>query len=298
MMRAVTQSSIRSIAALLLAGCASYQHPVAPLGAEVRSEIGPLVLETATAKPVAPVAPPPTRNRGEAALKGAGGSVLVGLGAGAYTGDPFGLALLGALGILAAPFVAAGAAATAPVSTDVQQAGAQIRYAITRIQWERAFQDAASAAFARHGHPVADPPPADASRLKLTVEGPWLVLESYEALPSLTVHGELAKGETCLLDRRWRWNGKAGDFVDLGEDRARQYRTQMENGLGLLAEAVAADILVSGTPRKTDYEDEASAKRGAPPLPVRDPMKFQERVASWDSPEAPGQPRCSGFRDQ
>lgn len=286
------------MAAVVLAGCASYQYPVAPLSAEVRSGIGPLALETATAEPVAPAAPPPTRDRGAAALKGAGESVLVGLGAGTYMGDPFGLALMAALGIIAAPFVAAGAAATAPVNTDVQQAGAQIRYAITRIQWDRALQDAAAASFARHGHPVADPPPADASRLKLAIEGPWLVLESHTALPSLTVHGELAKGEACLLDRLWRWNGAAADFVDLGQDRARQYRTQMEKGLGLLAEAVAADILVSATPRPTAFEDEATARKGAQPLAVRDPMEFQEQVASWDNPGNPGRPRCSGFRDQ
>jgi hypothetical protein len=299
MMRSASRVITRSMTVLLLAGCSSSamrEHPVAPLDADARNAIGPLSVETAMVDPVAPAAPPPTRNRGAAALKGAGQSVLFGMAGGAQLNDAFGFILFSALGVVAAPFVAAGAAIAAPVSTEVQEADAGIRGAVSNIQWNLALKDAVAKALANQGRTVADAPTADASRLKLTVEGPWLVVESYTALPTLTVHGELAKRGACLMDRRWRWNGRSDDFVYLGEDRATPYRAQMEEGLAILAEAVVADILVSAEPRKIAYRDEDNAARGGLPLLVTRPMDFQKQVASWDKTdvEAAREPRCGG----
>jgi hypothetical protein len=296
-MCAITRNVTESLAALLLAGCASYEHPVAPLDATARSAVGPLSVETAMVAPVVPASPPPTHGRGIAALKGAGGSLLVGMAAGAETRDGFGFILGTALGVVAAPFVAVGAAIAAPATTDVQQSAGAIRAAITGIQWDRALNDAVEKALARQGRAIATPPPADASRLKLTVEGPWLVLDSYTAVPTLTVHGELARQGACLADRRWRWNGDADHFVDLGEDRAKDYRAQMEHGLAMLAEAAVADLLVSAAPRPTPYEDEAAAQRGGLPLLATNPMDFQEQIGAWDksAAEAAREPRCAGI---
>lgn len=308
MMRRPVRSVTRSVVVLLLAGCSSsaHEHPVAPpdveartavpsLDVEARSAVGPLHVETAMVDPVLPAAPPPTHDRGMAALKGAGASIVGGIGGGAMTGSPFGLVLGTALGVVAAPFVAAGFAIAAPVGTDVQEADAGIAGAITRIQWHMALKDAVAKASAKHGRPIAEAPAADADRLKLTVEGPWLVVESYAALPTLTVHGELARGGDCLMDRRWRWNGDSDDFVDLGEDRATGYRTQMEQGLALLAEAVVVDTLVSAEPRA--YRDGASAAPGGPPLLVTKPMDFQKQIGSWDKTgaEPEREPRCGGL---
>jgi hypothetical protein len=300
MMRAVTSVSM---AALLLAGCASApEYEIAPPDPADLAGTGPLFLETAMDEPVVPDAPPPTHDRGTAALKGAGMSALVGLQAGASTHDPFALVALTALGVAAAPFVALGAAIAAPVGTDVQDAAWAISSAVRRIQWDLALRDAVESELTEQGQaiaeaPIAEAPAAEAGRLKLTVEGPWLALDAYTAVPTLTVHGELARGDACPLDRRWRWNGDADHFVDLGEDQATAYRTQMEAGLKLLAEAVAADILGAGTPRKTAYRDEASAAAGGPPLVATDPLDHQKQIGSWDKTDAEDaeEPRCSGI---
>lgn len=282
MIRATTRNLAASIAALLLAGCASYQHPVAPLAAEARSAIGSLSVEMASANPVAPATPPPAPSRGEAALRGAGASLLGGMAAGAGTADPYGFILFTGLGIVAAPFVALGAAIAAPTDSSVPEAGAAIDAAITGIRWDAAFRDQVEKALAKQGRSIDVAPPADAGRLKLSIEGPWLVVDSYSAIPTLTVHGELVAGEACLIDRRWRWNGAADDYADLGEGPATAYRAQMKKGLAVLAEAVVADLLVSQKPRLTAYDAEAVAKMGGPPLLVAEPMEVQEQVGSWD----------------
>jgi hypothetical protein len=248
-------------------------------------------------EPSVPPAPPPTHDRGRAALEGAGMSVLVGMQGGAATRDGFGFLLFTALGIAAAPFVALGKAIAAPVGTDVQDAAREISGTITRVHWDRALRDAVEQALDKHAKPIVETPSADSSRLKLTVEGPWLVLDSYTAVPTLTVHGELARGEACLLDRRWRWNGDGDHFVDLGEDQAEDYRTQMEGALGLLADAIVSDILGTAPPRETAYRDETVLASGGRPLVATDPVHHQEQIGAWDKTavEAAREPRCGGI---
>ena len=279
-MRTTTRNVATSMAALLLAGCASYQHPVAPLDAQARSALGSLSVQMASAAPTAPATPPPAPDRGEVALRAAGASIMRGMSA---DGDPTSSGLLLLLGIALAPFFALGEAIAVPSDSGVPEAGAAIADAITGIRWDAAFRDQVEKALAKHGHPVEASPSPDASRLKLSIRGPWLVVDSYTAIPTLTVHGELVAGDACLIDRRWRWNGDADDYADLGEDRARAYRTQMEKGLAMLAEAVVADLLVSGKPRLTAYRSEAAVKPGGRPLLDSEPMDFQEQVGSWDT---------------
>lgn len=294
MMRAITRSLVPSLAILLLAGCATSQPPVVSPPPPAR-DLGPLYLEAAMSPAVVPPAPPPTRHRGSAAAAGAGASVLAGAEIGSSGGDGLSLIVGTALGILAAPFVAVAAASTAPVTNEMRVAGTELTRAITRIRWDLAFKDAVKAALAREGRAVADTPTAEASRLKLTVEGPWLAVQSDDGLPTLTIHGELMRGGDCLLDRRWRWNGDSDDFVDLGTDQARAYRTQMERGLGILADAVVADVFRSET--SAPGSEQAGVKKGGLPPVANNPMTFQEQVGSWEVSELDGR-RCSGFRDQ
>jgi hypothetical protein len=291
MMRAMTQRFTCLAAASLLAACA-YEHAVAPLDAEARAEIWPLSVETAP--PIHPSAPytPHSRGKGQAALAGAGGSVLVGTLGGA-SGGPLGMAFGAALGIALAPFVALGFAIAMPSNESLQEAGAEIAAALTETQWEAALKDAVEKSLAQHGHPVAQDPDADAGRLKLSLKGPWMVMDGFSGLPALAVHGELAKGEACLMDRHWRWNGTTDGFADLGDDQAEDYRAQMDDGLAALAEAVVSDLLASDQAHVTRYADEETFQRGGSPLVVTQPLEAQDQVGSWDNTS---DTRCEGLR--
>lgn len=291
MMRAMTQRFTCLAAASLLAACAPYERAAAPLDAKARTEVWPLSVEAASqrAAPSAPHSP----GKGRAALAGAGMSIAGGAFVGSGVG-PVGTVIGAGLGIALAPFVALGVALATPSSERLQEANAAIAAALTETRWDAALKEAVENAVAEHGQQVARGAVGAAGRLKLSLQEPWLVVDGFNGLPTLTVHGELAKGETCLMDRSWRWNGKSDRFVYLADYQAQDYRAQMEKGLATLAEAVVADLLALNQARATRYADKETFERGGLPLVVSQPFDARDQVGSWDDTK---DTRCSGLRE-
>jgi len=136
--------------------------------------------------------------------------------------------------------------------------------------------------------------------MDFALEGPWLVITNKGAIPTVTVHAVLHVGDACALDRRWRWNGGANDYVNLGRNDASPYRDAMGRAIELLASVIAWDLFQSTEPRMVAFRSEKSVLKGEPPLAVIDPLSHMGTIASWDTvaPNSFGREICQGFSTQ
>jgi len=291
---------------LALTGCAKddakYVHSVAPLSGDARAHLGRVALDVA-----APAHPPsvpavplvPALTVGEAA----GGAALASLPALALPagclGEPLCTIATGAVSVttylLLVPVLTITALAEgSPDREEVMHATDSIARVMGTAKWDALLRSELEAAV-RVDTPFTNDAMAR-SHLKLAMEGPFMVTDQFIALPTLTVHGELASGGTCLMDRRWRWNGDSDDFVDFGDDAGAAYRKAMERGVKQAAGAILMDILVATRPRKVAYWSEAAFKGGAAPRLAAVPMDYEDSIGSWDKTEAEAanEPRCQG----
>jgi hypothetical protein len=301
-LRTCTLGIIAAIAGL--AGCAQddarYLHPLPPLSGEARAELGPVALDVAA--PAAPAVPNvplvPEITLGEAA----GGAALASLPVLTLPvgclGEPLCTMAAGAVSvatyILAVPVLTTIALAGGPPDrADVMRTTDSITRVIQATEWDAILRRDVEAAMKKARHPVASA--ANASpRLQLTLEGPFLVTDQFIAMPTATIHGELAKDGSCLIDRRWRWNGDGDDFVDFGDHDGAAFRKAMEDGLKQLSTAIAEDLFAATKPRETAYLSKSAFDSGAGPRLVAVPMSYEDRIGSWDKTETIAEPRCAG----
>lgn len=292
-------SHIRAaIAVLVLAaapgfgGCATEDmRSVPPLDEAARAHLGPLLITLGPVQPSSSFGPLPTSGSGWGAA-GAAGYTVLGMTAAGASGGPLGLMVGGALGVVLSPFAAIAGAVMTPdvVQPETMTANTNIIAAIHGEDWAGKLQEALGAKLSSHGKSVsAGLDPATASRLALWIEGPWLALDGSDAIPTLTIHGELLIAHDCVLDRRWHWNGAGDDFDDLGEDNAKAFKIQIVSGISQLADAIVSDLFV-------DEADRAVAYEGADALPraVMNLDDYQNTIASWDKTEGESaqEPRC------
>ncbi len=297
-----------AVAAILMhSGCArdhpKYRHPVPSVNSEARAHLDPLGLEVAPASGPAgvPSLPPATglgtgEALGQAALAGlpilalpAGclGEVLCTIAVGAVSVSTY---------VVAVPVMTVMAVSMGPpTAEEVRVASEGVRSVLGSHDWDGILRRDVEAALRKAGGPaLADS--ASSSRLKLMIEGPWLVTDQFTALPTLTVHGELASDGVCVVDRRWRWNGDSDDFVDYGDDHGAPYRKELQKGIKLLGAAIVDDLFRAEKPRETAYSDVSAFKSGSMPRMATLPMEYQDTVGSWDkTAEAANEPRCSGL---
>ena len=264
-----------------LAGCAPYNHEVAPLDGVARDQIGEVTLEVARSQPIVAIDQP---------LSGKGRG---GFGAGVAPADPFGLAQGIAIGIVAAPIGAIVGATVTPTEEEAKAAHDAILAAIGATNLESQVPLAIESAMT--GRYVA--PGANPASLELRVVGPWLALSNEGAIPSLTVHAKLRTSEACLTNRHWRWNGDGQSYLELGTNDGQAYSAQIRDGIEALAEAIATDLFFATSPRIVAYRDKKSLERAETPLMVIEPGRYQNQIASWDDPtaKASGNRMCSGF---
>jgi hypothetical protein len=244
------------VAILALAGCAKddakYLHPVPPVSGAARANLGPVALDVA-----APAALPsvssvplvPEISVGEAA----GGAALAGLPVLALPAGCFGELLCtmatGAVSvatyIVLVPVLTITALAMGPPDREeVAHATDSITRVIGTTDWDSLLREHVERAM-RKGDRSFQGDANTASRLKLTLEGPLMVTDQFSALPTLTIHGELARSGVCLIDRRWRWNGNGDDFVDFGDDEGAPYREAMQDGIEQLSAAIIQDLFLA-----------------------------------------------------
>lgn len=281
---------------------AKYQHPVPPLGAEARSGLDPVAIEVASpaspaSAPGVPLVPELSAGKAFGAAALAGLPVLT-LPAGCL-GEPFCTVGTAAIAVttyvVLVPVLAVTALASAPPDKEeVEAATETINRVLQTTAWDAILRREVEAAMRAGGRTLADA--ATSPRLRLTLEGPWMVTDRFIALPTLTIHGELARDGACLVDRRWRWNGGSDDFVDFDDNDGARYRAAMQDGIKALSAAIVADLFVATQPRKTAYLSESAFKAGSAPRLAVAPMLYEKRIASWDKSdaEAEKEPRCRG----
>lgn len=282
---------------------AKYQHPVPPLDAGTRAELGPVAIEVASpprtaSAPGVPVVPEVTAGKAFGAAALASLPVLA-LPAGCL-GEPFCTVGMAAIAVstyvVMVPVLAITALASAP--PDKEKVGAAtetINRVLQTTEWDAILRREVETAMRVGGKTLADA--ATSPRLKLTLEGPWMVTDRFIAVPTLTIHGELARDGACLIDRRWRWNGKSDDFVDFGGNDGARYRSAMQDGIKVLSQAIVADLFFATQPRKTAYLSESAFKSGSAPRLAAVPMLYEDRIASWYKTDADAEkePRCGGL---
>lgn len=234
----------------------------------------------------------------------AGGAALVSLPALALPagclGEPLCTVGAGAVGVatylLLVPVLTIVTLAEGPPDREeVAQASDSIKRAIEATDWRAILRRDVEAAM--HKGDVAFKGNGNAgSRLKLTLEGPFMVTDQFIALPTLTIHGELTSGGECLIDRRWRWNGDSDDFVDFGDHEGKSYREAMEDGIEQVSAEIVADLFLATKPRKIVYWSEAAFKGGTKPRLIEVPMNYEDSIGSWDKThaEAGKEPQCQG----
>jgi hypothetical protein len=291
-------------AALTLAACSAdetFSVPIHPLDASTRASLGSVGIDVTQAgadvdlpRPIA------GEGAGAAALDRAKKSAMI----------PFlcmndahcalvGLVLGIPAAIIIAPIWVTKAALTAPPSyEDVDEAMAALIPVVTETDWTAELRDAVEqASRAGQGDPRVQTAASD-SQLRLTIEGPWLVLEGETALPTLTVHGEFHNGASCLLDRHWRWNGESDDFFDLSADAGAAYNEQLRQGVAQLGKAIAFDILFDEPAHMVEYHS-AAAAQGHAPLIVTEPLDHQEEIVAWETLDTQNKPllRCASFQE-
>jgi hypothetical protein len=303
----IRRSSFAFTAIVAIAGCAqdeaSYLHPVPPLSAASRAELGPVTLEIAppprlASVPSVPLAPELTA--GEAFGKAAVVSLpFLALPVGCL-GEPFctvGAAAIGATTfVVMVPVLAITALASAPPNREKVRAAADaVDRVLQSTEWDAILRREIEAAMRDNGAALAEV--ATGPRLKLALEGPWMVTDQFIALPTLTIHGELAHDGECLVDRRWRWNGDSDDFVDFGDDDGAPYRKAMQEGIAQLGAAIVDDLFLATKPRKTAYWTESAFKSGADPRLAAAPLRYEDEIGAWDQTEAEAEkePRCQGL---
>jgi hypothetical protein len=277
----------------ILAPCAflscAYEHRVPPLGQEARLEIGAIGIDP---QPFEPDVGFSAANSGKAlgALRGAGQAIAFGMQGGAQTADLFGFALFTALGLALAPIAAIREAAITPTTQAMDEAHQMLVSAIQATDWQERLNLAMTKAMTRREtiSPLADP-----ARMAVWVEGPWLVVGGHDATPTLTLRVQLANDETCYIDRRWRWNGRAGDFMSIAGDHGRAYVAAETVGMGDLAKAIVADLFTDLQPRIVVYPNKESFARGNPPLMAMQPADYPSMIASWDNLRNDGAPDLS-----
>jgi hypothetical protein len=283
-------------AILVLAGCAKddakYIHSVDPVSADARAQLGHVALDVAAPAnhpgvPGVPLVPALTVG------KAAGGAALASLPVLALPagclGEPLCTMATGAVSVatylLLVPVLTITALAESPPDREeVMQATDSIARVMNETKWDALLRKEIEAA-GRENAPFTNDTMAASSHLKLAMEGPFMVTDQFIALPSLTVHGELASGGACLMDRRWRWNGDSDDFIDFGDDGGAAYRKAMEEGIKRVAAAILADIFVATKPREVAYWNEAAFKDGTKPRLAAVPMNYEDSIGSWDKTE-------------
>jgi hypothetical protein len=294
-------------AILAIAGCAKddakYLHPVPPLSGEARAHLGPIRLGVASPAnaPTVPSVPlVPEITVGQAAGGAALASLpVLALPAGCL-GEPLCTVATGAVGVatyvLLVPVLTITALAGGPPDREeVAHATDSIERVIGTTDWNAVLRRDIEAEM-RKGDTAFNVDASAASRLKLTLEGPFMVTDQFIALPTLTIHGELASDGDCVIDRRWRWNGDSDDFVDFGDNDAEPYRKAMKDGIEQLSNAIVAELFRATKPRKVAYWSEAAFKSGVEPRLVAVPMNYEDTVGSWDKTEAEAEmePKCHG----
>jgi len=214
---------------------------------------------------------------------------FLGMTAAGAAGGPYGLAVGAALGLVLAPIAAIGGAihGTDTVQPETWEANRNILAAITDGHWAEKLRSEVMAKL-RDQQRLAAESDMSATRFGLWFEAPWLVIDGDDAIPTLTLHGELVADGACILDRYWRWNGEFDDFEDLGEENAKLYRVQLVHGLPELADGILGDL--SGGAREVAFSKEAGK-----PAMIADPGAFENTLGSWDNPATASDLRCVGL---
>jgi hypothetical protein len=296
------------VAILVLTGCAKdeakYLHPVPPLSGAVRANLGPVALDVAApaALPSVPSVPlMPEISIGKAAGGAALASLPVLVLPAGCLGEPLCTMATGAVSvatyIVLVPVLTITALAMGPPDREeVARAADAITRVIGATDWDTLLHVHVERAM-RKGDRSFQGDASAASRLKLTLEGPFMVTDQFTALPTLTIHGELASGAVCLIDRRWRWNGNSDDFVDFGDDDGAAYREAMEDGIEQLSAAIIQDLFLATKPREVAYWTEAAFQAGATARLIAVPMNYENSIGSWDKTEAEAEtkPKCQGI---
>ena len=286
-----TVAAVGVAAAATLGGCATDVRSVPPLDEAARIHAGPLLITIGPVQPSSNFGPLPKSGSGWGAA-GAAGYAVLGMTAAGASGGPLGLMVGGALGVVLAPFAAIAGAVITPdvVQPETIAANTNLLAAVHGEDWASKLQQALGVKLSSHGKSASSGLyPTTASRLVFWIEGPWLLLDSSDAIPALTIHGELLIAHDCALDRRWRWNGASDDFDDLGEDDAKAYKVQVASGISQLADAIVSDLFGDKDARAVAYKGTEAL-----PLAVTKPDNYQNTIASWDNTAAENaqEPRC------
>lgn len=266
--------------------------------------MGPLALDVA-APAALPIVPSVPRVSEISIGKAAGGAALASLPVlvlpAGCLGEPLCTMATGAVSvatyIVLVPVLTITALAMGPPDReDVAHAADAITRVIGTTDWDSFLREHVERGLQK-GDRLFEGDASTTSRLKLTLEGPFMATDQFIALPTLTIHGELASNGDCLIDRRWRWNGNSDDFVDFGDDDGAAYREAMEEGIEQLSAAIVQDLFLATKPRNVAYWSEAAFQAGATARLIAVPMNYENSIGSWDKTEAEAEtnPKCQGI---
>jgi hypothetical protein len=264
----------------LAAGCSTYKHPVLPLNDDARAALSTIALETRSDELAASFHPPSSPGKSSAARDAVGAIAARTLGPCEGCHPYSGLIIIPML-VVGGPVAAAAAAIRTPRQDDLDKATGALKSATHVAKWERVLRERVSAALRVSGRPMYDP--TAESRLDLTIEGARLAIRDYDGVPVIRVRGRVERRNTFILDRHWQWNGESDDYVDLGDDAAKDYMAQMEKGVSELANAIVAELFISKEPRLAEYRSEDHFIHGYVPLAIFEPEDYQNHIVSWDN---------------
>jgi hypothetical protein len=204
-------------------------------------------------------------------------------GGGVSKGDWLGGLAAGALWIIGIPIVAIVSAASAPSQEEIKKAQESVRSTLSDPYWAQKIRENVAAAVSAGGKRVVSEgyPTGGWATLTLTLDGPVLDVAKEGAQPYMTVHGELKRGDTCLADRYWSWNGAQDYFFDLADKQSKALKKQLESGANQLAAAIAGDLFFSKAARKVAYKEGADTAMDWPLMRL-EPRRFENTVATWD----------------
>ena len=202
---------------------------------------------------------------------------------GTAPGDWLGSLAAGAFLIIGIPIVAIVSAASAPSAEEIKKAEESVRSTLSDPYWAQKIRENVAAAVSAGGKTVVSDgtPAAGWAILTLTLDGPVLDVAQEGGQPFMTVHGELKRGDTCLADRYWSWNGAEDEFFDLADKQSKALKKQLESGANQLAAAIADDLFFSKAARKVAYKEGADTTMDWPLMRL-EPHRFENSIATWD----------------
>src|SRR5262245_1080990 len=178
------------LSALSLSACSSSGIRVIPPPADSAS-LWPMELVIEDPVGVSSLGELPMSGKGRNAADSAAIAFL-GMTAAGAAGGPYGLAVGAALGLVLAPIAAIGGAihGTDTVQPETWEANRNILAAITDGHWAEKLRSEVMAKL-RDQQRLAAESDMSATRFGLWFEPPWLVIDGDDAIPTLTLHGEL-----------------------------------------------------------------------------------------------------------